>query len=189
MKPDFKALLYGSLAVLSWSTVAVAFKKGLALTDVKSLVFYGVAVAWLVFAVIMVSTSRLGVLKSAPRRTLLKAALLGLLNPLVYYLMLLGGYSQLPAHIAQPLNYVWPILLTLLLSLKTRKRVPRDKYFGMAVSLAGVAAVSYAGAGEGTVTTVGILCVLGSAAIWAFYWMESATERLDNIVMLFVGFG
>ncbi len=34
-------------------------------------------------------------------------ALLGLLNPVAYYLVLFKAYDLLPAHVAQPINYTY----------------------------------------------------------------------------------
>ena len=36
---------------------------------------------------------------------------LGLLNPVAYYLVLFKAYDLLPAQVAQPINYAWPIVL------------------------------------------------------------------------------
>jgi len=42
------------------------------------------------------------------------SALLGLINPFIYYLILLKAYQLLPAQVAQPLNMIWPIILVFL---------------------------------------------------------------------------
>ena len=48
-------------------------------------------------------------------------ALIGLLNPVIYYLVLFKAYDLLPAQIAQPINYFWPIVLLVLLAVVTRR--------------------------------------------------------------------
>ena len=45
---------------------------------------------------------------------MLRAGLLGVLNPLLYYLVLFEAYDLLPAQEAQALNYTWAITLSLL---------------------------------------------------------------------------
>ena len=78
-------------------------------------------------------------------------AITGMLSPAGYYLILFKAYDLLPAQIAQSINYSWAIVLTLLLALVTRERIPLLKYLGMAISLGGVALISL-----GSSTIVGV---------------------------------
>ena len=106
-------------------------------------------------------------------------ALIGLLNPVIYYLVLFKAYDLLPAQIAQPINYFWPIVLLVLLAVVTRRAIPLIKYFGMAVSLAGVAVIS-SGSGSVLGTSVpvaGLLLALLSAFLWAFFWIVNQANK------------
>jgi drug/metabolite transporter (DMT)-like permease len=72
------------------------------------------------------------------------AAIIGLLNPVAYYWVLFEAYSLLPAQIAQPVNYSWPILLVVMLAIINKKPISKLKLLGLSVSLAGVVAISMA---------------------------------------------
>ncbi len=118
-------------------------------------------------------------------------ALLGLLNPTFYYLVLFSAYEQLPAQVAQPVNYCWPIFLVILLAVVMHKPVKPRLYIGMAVSFAGVSVISLGSGGiGGSLSISGIAMALFSAILWAVYWI--ANERLkggfDESVKLFGSF-
>lgn len=93
----------------------------------------------------------------------------GLLNPVAYYLVLFKAYDLLPAQVAQPINYAWPIVLLILLALFAGQPIPKKKYIGMFVSLAGVALISIGTGfnGEMSVSTEGFLLAALSAVLWA----------------------
>lgn len=125
------------------------------------------------------------------RRTWLSFALLGLVNPVVYYLVLFRAYALLPAQIAQPINYIWPILLLILLAIFTGAPIQPRKYIGMAVSLGGLTLISYGGnAINGDISVLGIVWALLSALLWGIYWMmnDRLKDKADEDVSLFIGF-
>ena len=68
----------------------------------------------LVLGILSVFTGKFNALRSFHRKDILFSALMGLLNPVAYYLILFKAYTILPAQVAQPLNMVWPIVLVLL---------------------------------------------------------------------------
>ena len=84
--------LMGLAAVLMWSTIAVGFKLGLRSMDPIQLLWLGSCFSWVLFTVCVV------VLPSQPfeRSSVVRALLLGLINPLLYYLVLLTAYDLLP---------------------------------------------------------------------------------------------
>lgn len=117
---------------------------------------------------------------------------LGLLNPVAYYLVLFKAYDLLPAQVAQPINYAWPIVLLILLALFAGQPIPKKKYIGMFVSLAGVALISIGTGfnGEMSVSTEGFLLAALSAVLWATYWMLNNRNKVqtDGSVVLFLTF-
>lgn len=117
---------------------------------------------------------------------------LGLLNPVAYYLVLFKAYDLLPAQVAQPINYAWPIVLLILLALFAGQPIPKKKYIGMFVSLAGVTLISIGTGfnGEMSVSTEGFLLAALSAVLWATYWMLNNRNKLqtDGSVVLFLTF-
>jgi len=119
-------------------------------------------------------------------------ALLGLLNPVAYYLVLFKSYDLLPAQVAQPINYAWPIVLVVLLAVFTRQPIPPKKYIGMAVSLGGVALISLGGgqALGASLPISGLLLAASSAVLWASYWVvnNKNKERFDASLAFFMTF-
>ena len=59
--------------------------------------------------------------------------------------MLFKSYDLLPAQIAQPVNYMWPVLLVILLAIFTKQPIPGKKYIGMLISLGGLIIISAGG--------------------------------------------
>lgn len=191
MKQNTRSILLGGVAVLSWATVATAFKIALSHLSVFNMLLVASVTSALIFALVMAVERRWRELKSIPPRILLECAALGVLNPVLYYLVLFKAYDMLPAQMAQPLNYAWPIVLLVLLAVFNHERIPAGKYIGMLISVSGVVCISFGGSAmEGGVSVAGILMALLSAALWAVYWMFN--NRLKGVVhpsvAMFVGF-
>lgn len=191
MKDSSKSLIYIAIAVASWSTVASAFKIGLRYYSYYELLLVAAVTASMIFALVITIQKKWYLLKSITRKEWILFAITGLLSPAGYYLILFQAYDLLPAQIAQSINYSWAIVLTLLLALVTRQRIPLLKYLGMAISLGGVALISL-----GSDTIVGVkLSILGlllaflSAFVWASFWiLNKKSEHIDNILALFISF-
>ena len=191
MKDTNKALLFVAITVLSWSTVATAFKTALHEFTYYELLLVATATALVVFAAVITLQGNWHLLKKLTVKNWLTYALSGFLNPAFYYLVLFKSYELLPAQIAQPINYFWPILLTIMLAVFIRQHIPGIKYVGMAVSFAGVVLISL---GPGSLTgenisVTGILLAFFSAFIWASFWLlNKKNPQTDNTVNLFAGF-
>lgn len=194
-RPDQrKAYLYGIATVAIWSTVATAFKLALRQLDPLQLLLVSTAVSLLVLAAILLVRHGFGgvvrELAAAPRRELLRAALLGVLNPFAYYIVLFKAYALLPAQVAQPVNYTWAITLTLLSVPLLGHRVTRRELLAVAVSYAGVVVIATRGdvaaLAGGNVT--GVALALVSTVIWALYWIGNARSPLEPVLGLFCNF-
>ena len=187
MTQDNKAIVYAAIAVLSWSTVASAFKIALRYLSSFELLLVASCTAFLIFLFTLLARKKWKEVKNLSASQWRWFALLGLLNPVTYYLVLFRAYDLLPAQVAQPVNYSWPILLLILLSLFAGQSIPKIKYVGMLLSLGGVALIS-AGTGlsdklEFSVT--GFLLAFLSAFLWAGYWMVSNKRKeVDAIIAL-----
>ena len=191
MKNTNKALLFVSITILSWSTVATAFKIALKEFSHYELLLVAATTALIVFAAVITFQSKWHLLKNITGKQWLSYALTGFLNPAFYYLVLFKAYDLLPAQLAQPINYFWPILLTIMLAVFTRQHIPGIKFAGMAVSFVGVVIISLGpGSISGTnFSLTGLLLAFFSAFIWAAFWMLSKKNpRTDNTVNLFVSF-
>lgn len=191
MKDPRKALLLGSAAVLMWSTVATAFKIALAQMTPYVMLIVAATTAMAVFALWLTVRRGWGGLKALTPALWGRYALLGLLMPVSYYLVLFQGYDLLPAQIAQPVNYTWPIILALLLRVFRNTHIPAWKFIGMSVSLAGVAVISLGGSVAGLNFSVsGLLITLASAFLWALYWIctDDLKNKVDETLTLFLTF-
>jgi len=194
-RPDQrKAYLYGIATVAIWSTVATAFKLALRQLDPLQLLLVSTLVSLLVLAAILLvrhgARGLVRELAATPRREVLRAALLGVLNPFVYYVVLFKAYALLPAQVAQPVNYTWAITLTLLSVPLLGHRVTRRELLAVAVSYAGVVVIATRGdvtaLAGGNVT--GVALALVSTVIWALYWIGNARSPLEPVLGLFCNF-
>ena len=180
------ALLYGLSAVLLWSTVATGFKLGLRVLEPVQLLWLGSTISFALFGSGFLATRRW----QSPidwRRM----ALLGLANPVLYYLVLFEAYDRLPAQIAQPLNYTWSITLAIMAVPLLKQPLTRRVIVGIAVSYAGVLVLLSQGRWDGALSTdgIGVALALFSTVIWAGYWLASVRIGADPITLMTIGFG
>lgn len=191
MKENRKAILFACIAVLSWSTVATAFKKTLEHLTHFEMVVVACITSLLIFTVLMTVQKKWHLLKGLTGKQWGYFALLGLLNPVAYYLVLFKAYDLLPAQVAQPINYAWPIVLVVLLAIFTRQPIPGKKYIGMAISLGGVALISMGGGkAMGALSVSGLLLAALSALLWASYWVvnNKFKDKFDASLAFFMTF-
>ena len=191
MKDASKSLIYVAIAVASWSTVASAFKIGLRHYSYYELLLVAAITASLLFALVITIQKKWYLLKSITPKEWGLFAITGLLSPAGYYLILFKAYELLPAQIAQSINYSWAIVLTLLLALVMRQRIPALKYVGMVITLGGVALISLGSESFSGVqlSVTGLLLAFISAFVWASFWiLNKKSEHIDNVLALFVSF-
>ena len=192
MKTENKAIVYAFLAVLSWSTVATAFKVALTYLSHFEMLLVACLTSLLIFTLLITFQRKWRLVASLTNRQWAYFAGIGLLNPVAYYLVLFKAYDLLPAQVAQPINYAWPIVLLIMLALFAGQPIPKKKYIGMFLSLAGVALISLGGGGTGdmSLSVSGLLLAALSAVLWATYWMVNnfKKEQADGSVVLFVTF-
>lgn len=188
MRRDGKALLCALTAVLLWSTVASAFK--IALRHLSPLDMLILACLW--------STLALGavLLKTEPSAFRITPGqwgyyLLGaVLNPAAYYLVLFESYDLLPAQVAQPLNYTWPLMLVIL-SIPLLGKKPRAMdMFSLLICFGGVILISRGGNGEGSgaYDRRGMGLALLSAVLWAGSWLSAQRRKEREEKRLFWNF-
>ena len=190
MKASSRAIVLAAVTVLSWSTVATAFKITLASMGVREMISVSVFSAFVVHAVWMTLSRSWGELSRLSAKMWLKFALLGLIAPVSYYFVLFEAYDHLPAQIAQPINYTWPIILSVLIAVIDRRPVSASGYAAMAVSLAGVALISLGGGVDGAISLTGIALAFASALLWALYWIvnDSLKSSVSETTSLFLTF-
>lgn len=191
MNGNTKSILLASTAVLSWATVATAFKIALEHLTVYNMLLLSTWTAVLIYAIMMTVEKKWQELCAMPLKLTVQTALLGLLNPVIYYLVLFRAYDMLPAQMAQPLNYAWPIVLLVLLAVFNHEKISGKKYIGMLISVSGVVCISLGGGGvKGGVSVAAIAMALFSAVLWATYWLlnNRLKDKVDTTMSLFLGF-
>jgi drug/metabolite transporter (DMT)-like permease len=187
---DRRAMLFGLATVLTWSTVATAFKLALRHLDPLQLLAAANLFSVLALASVLLVRGSWRTLRGADRSAVLRAAGLGLLNPLAYYLVLFKAYDLLPAQVAQPLNYTWALTLAWLsVPLLGQRLRLRDAVAGL-VCYSGVVIISTRGdlAGFSVDSPLGVGLALGSTVIWALYWIGNRRSTLEPVAGLFLGF-
>lgn len=190
MKDQRRATLLGLATVLLWSTVATAFKLALRHLSPVALLAWSATVSLLVLTGVVTARRGWTALRRAPRRDLLLAGALGVINPCLYYLILFEAYDRLPAQVAQPLNYTWALTLTWLSVPLLGQRLRRRDLLAGLICYAGVAVISTGGDLRDwrSVDPGGVALALGSTLLWALYWLGNARSRLEPASGLLVNF-
>lgn len=188
MEKQKQAFAYGTAAVLLWSTVASAFKVSLRYLDFVQLLFFSSIASAVVLFVILLVQRKLSLLTEYSARDYLNSLMLGFLNPFLYYIVLLKAYSLLPAQEAQPLNYTWSIVLVLLSIPLLKQRIKLKSIVAIFISYFGVFIISTRGDIFGLTfgNPTGVVLALGSAVVWALFWIYNVKDRRDDVAKLFL---
>jgi drug/metabolite transporter (DMT)-like permease len=191
MQSTNKAAWYVAIAIISWSTVATLFKIALSFSRLTDVLLIASFTSFVVFALVALVQNKLPQLIHLKKKDWLFTAMLGFLNPVAYYLVLFKAYSLLPAHVAQPVNYTWPVVLLLILSAIQKKRISALQFVGLGISLTGLIIISLASSGHSisAIPILGIMIAFLSAFLWAIYWiLNSHNTRIDSILLYMMSF-
>ena len=190
MHRQAKAYCYGLATVLCWSTVASAFKLSLRHLDPMQLVFWSSLASTVILAAILAIQGRLRLLAGLTRRDWTLSAVLGLVNPFIYYLVLFKAYDLLPAQEAQPLNYTWAVTLALLSIPLLKQRIRALDLAALTVSWCGVLAIATRGDVLSFRLTdpLGVGLALLSTVIWSLYWIANTRDTRDPVAGLLLNF-
>ncbi|MBM3435176.1 MAG: EamA/RhaT family transporter [Bacteroidetes bacterium] len=185
-----QAYLYAIATILLWSTIASAFKISLKYIDYFQLLFLSSVVSSSVLFTTLVIQKKLYLLQQITRKDILNSAVLGLLNPFLYYIVLLKAYTLLKAQEAGTLNYIWPITLVLLSVPILKQRIHWMSIFAVLISFTGILIIST----EGKFSTfefknpMGVFLAISSSLFWALYWIMNIRDRRDEVAKLFLNF-
>ncbi len=178
-----QSLIYTLSAVFFWSTVATAFKITLEGMSFAQLLFYSSFASSLVLGLLII--------KGGEKISFsLNSLLLGILNPFLYYLLLFKAYSLLPAQEAQPLNYTWPIVFSLLLVAVMKEKFTYKKAVGLGSAFVGVIIITTHGDFIELKFNnfVGVAFALSTSVVWAVFWIFNLKDKRDSTVKLFTSF-
>ena len=185
-----KAYVFAILAVLFWATSPTAFKLGLRFQDSYQLLTGASLTSVFVLGIIILIRGKQRMFLVLGWKDLGFSALMGLMNPVAYYLILFKAYSILPAQVAQPLNMVWPIVLVIISIPMLRQKISWKSIGAMLLSFSGVVVISLQGGigGKEPDNNLGIFLALSSSIIWAFYFIYNAKDKKDPVIRLFLNF-
>ncbi|MGF1586862.1 MAG: DMT family transporter [Bacteroidales bacterium] len=190
LKDAPKAYLYAGFAVLLWSTAASAFKLTLDELNFIQVLFFSTLTSCFILFLILLFQRKLHLLGNTTRQEYLYSALLGFLNPFLYYLVLLKAYSLLPAQVAQPLNFTWPLMLVILSVPLLKQPISSFSIVTMIISFAGVYLISSQGSpfDLNFADPFGVSLALGSSVVWALFWIYNVRDKRQAEVKLFLSF-
>ncbi len=179
-----QSLIYTLSAVFFWSTVATAFKISLEGMSFTQLLFYSSLASTVALSIFVVMQKEAKIIFS------LKSILLGLINPFLYYILLFKAYSILPAQEAQPLNYTWPIVLSLFSVFFLKEKMNYKKIVGLISAFVGIIII----ATHGNVfelkfnSLTGVVIALSTSVVWASFWILNIKDNRKSEVKLFSAF-
>jgi drug/metabolite transporter (DMT)-like permease len=190
MKQQRQAYIYALLAVLCWSTIGSAFKISLRYLDFLTLLLFSSFIASAVLFIVMVFQGKLVHLKELKKEDIRSSAFLGLLNPFLYYVVLLKAYDLLPAQEAGTLNYIWPLALVLLSIPMLGQKITLWSIVAILISFFGILLISTHGRlfDFHFSNPMGVALAVGSALFWALYWIFNMKDRREEVSKLFLNF-
>lgn len=190
MNKQNQAYVYAGVAVFMWSTVGSAFKLTLAYLSPVQMLLYASFISVLILFLILVARKKLPLLFSHGLKRVFHSALNGLLNPLLFYIVLFYAYDLLLTQEAMVLNFTWPVTLTLLSIFILNQKISWKSLLAIIVSFIGILII----ATKGDVLSLkftnptGVALALGSTLIWSAYWIVNIKDDRDEIVKLFLNF-
>ena len=185
-----QSYIYAGLAIFFWSTVPTAFKISLRELDILPMLTIAALTSTLVLLIVVLAENKTYLLKQTSAKELLSSAVLGFINPFLYYLILLKAYQLLPAQVAQPLNMIWPIILVFLSVPMLKQKIERKSFIALFISFAGVYIISSQGKpfNPGHTNLTGVFLATGSSIFWAFYFILNVRDKRDEAVKLLLSF-
>ena len=185
-----KAYLLTFMVVGFWATAASAFKLALGFVSPSTLLFFSILFSTIALLCIVTWQGKLSLLRKVDGRGWGMAALLGFLNPFLYYVILFKAYDMLPGQIAMSLNYGWPLVLTLLSVPILGQSLAPSQLIAIIISFIGAVIIATKGqlTTFGDVSGLGVALAAGSTLIWAVFWLVNARDKQDPVIKLLLGF-
>ncbi|MCB8994043.1 MAG: DMT family transporter [Bacteroidales bacterium] len=190
MTSQQKSYIFAGATILCWVTVPTAFKIALRYQDNFQLLLTASLVSTLIFGLVIAGSGKWKDLFKLRLKEYLLSALLGFLNPFLYYLVLFKAYSILPGQVAQPLNMIWPIVLVLISIPLLKQKISLRSILAMIISFSGIFFISSQGGKDNfrPEQLPGVLLALGSSVLWSFFWILNLKDKKDEALKLFLNF-
>ncbi len=190
LSKNSKSNIYALSAVILWSTVATAFKFTLEGLNFVQLLFFSSLSSVLILFLFAFRKNKSTVFNLFDKRYIKINLLLGFVNPFLYYLVLFKAYSLLPAQEAQPLNYTWPIAISLFSVLFLGDKLTLKTIIGLILAFFGVFIIATRGDlfALKFESIFGVILAAGSSIIWASFWILNLKDDRDSSLKLFIAF-
>ena len=187
IKNQKKAYLYAGLAVMFWGTIGSAFKLSLRYLSFIELLLYSSLVSVMVLFLVLVVQKKMVLIRNSSWRDVGHSAVLGLLNPFLYYFVLLQAYDVLLAQEAAALNYIWPVVLTLLSIPLLKQKISWISMAAILISFMGTIIIATKGEPDSLKfeNPLGVGLALGSAVFWSLFWIYNVRDHRDEVIKLF----
>ncbi len=189
-KDQKKAYVYASVAVFLWSTVATVFKLTLKVTGYAELLLLSVFFSFIALAFVVTVERKWKLLVELKKKEIISAALLGFLNPFLYYFLIFRAYTLLPAQVAQPLNQIWGVVIVLMSIPMLKQKIGMKAIVGVIISFFGVVILSTGGSFSfgGIKEPLGVIFALLSSIVWSLYWIINTKSKNDPVILLLINF-
>lgn len=190
MKAKNLSYLFSALTILFWGTAATAFKFTLKHFSFIQLLAWSSLFSTILLFAIIVFGGKLHQIKGLTKTEITPSLYLGLLNPFGYYFVLLRAYELLLAQVAQPLNFIWPLMLVLLSVPILGEKITTKGIIALCVSFIGVILISSGGdlTSFKINSPLGVALALLSSVFWALYWILNLKKPIDPVIRLFFNF-
>ncbi|MCK5004650.1 MAG: DMT family transporter [Candidatus Aminicenantes bacterium] len=189
-KDQKKAYIYASIAILLWSTVATVFKLTLKYTGYSELLLLSVFFSFIALSLVVSVEKKWRLVLDLTKKDIISAALLGFLNPFLYYFLIFRAYAVLPAQIAQPLNQIWGVVIVLMSIPLLKQKIGIKAIAGVIVSFFGVVILSTGGnfSFVNIKEPLGVIFALLSSVVWSLYWILNTKSKKDPVILLLINF-
>ena len=188
-----RAYLLALLAVLFWSTMSSAFKITLRYIAFDQLLLFASFFGVISLAIINRVKKERAKLFELTKKEIFSSAMMGFLNPFLYYLILFKAYELLEAQIAGTLNYAWPVVLVLLSIPFLKQKISKASLLAILISFFGLVIISTRGdlLTFSFTSPLGVALAIGSAFIWALYWILNLKDKREDTakILLNLTFG
>ncbi len=176
--------------VLCWSTVATAFKLSLAYMSPVQLILLASFTSTVFLMLILLLQGRLAELWRQPVRVYVDSLVFGLLNPVLYYLLLFWAYDLLPAQEAQAINYSWAIVMTFMAVPLLKQRLHWYDCVAGAVCYIGVCIIATRGHlfDLQFASVLGVSLAVLSTVVWSMYWIFNQRDKREPVLGLCLNF-
>ncbi|MCX7797018.1 MAG: DMT family transporter [Melioribacter sp.] len=190
MTNKHKAFLFAFASIVLWSTSATAFKLTLQGMNVENLLFFSSLTSTIVFMIFLLTNNSKVVFLTIKGKDFRNNLVLGFINPFLYYLVLFKAYSLLPAQEALPLNYTWPIVISIFSVLFLKNKLNIRTIIGLLIAFSGVLVI----ATRGNIFSlhfhniVGVSLAISSSLIWGSFWILNLLDSREPAEKLFGSF-